>query len=226
MTTAHRPGSLHQRNKHFKSRHSSKSQIKTRNKGKVPASGHQHATTVGHQPTRLDRKNAAKLEREKIKAQRLMEHRFFGNGHSSKVPKIVAVVALSQDICVRQVVESLQDDDDGASCAMMVQNDQDQERHARIVHQGQTLLMVECERPGVSTESSSAAAGEGNNGEDKDNLGEYFMNTLRAAQSADYILVVASAREEVDALGESLLEAMAAQGSSNVVIAIAVGFTV
>ncbi|KAJ1310511.1 hypothetical protein OPQ81_007242 [Rhizoctonia solani] len=105
----HRP-TLKQQNKPFKSKHASKGSLKAAAKGRVGNSPKaQPLTSVALAQTKLNRKNAAKQNQIKKRAELADEGKIFHGPNAA--PRIVAVVPLSPDISARetalQVVKAL-----------------------------------------------------------------------------------------------------------------------
>jgi pre-rRNA-processing protein TSR1 len=101
---SHRPSSLHQTNKTFKSKHASKGQVKKKNKGKIERLSMASKKSMQYL-SKADRRNAAKLtqirkRQEFTEAQRRI-------GHVNGAPKIVLVVGLSQEINVATALDRL-----------------------------------------------------------------------------------------------------------------------
>lgn len=90
----HRPGPLKHKNKPFKSKFSTKGSFKKKFKGRVEAhvpGGRQNIKTIGKADTKLNRKNALKIEQQKKReelAQRLRS--------KSSVPRLCVSADLSQ----------------------------------------------------------------------------------------------------------------------------------
>ncbi|KAJ3017464.1 hypothetical protein HKX48_003533 [Thoreauomyces humboldtii] len=100
---SHRSG-LKQQNKTFKSRHSTKGQVKAKAKGKVEAASsvkNKHLA-VSH---KADRKNQAKLVQQRKRSDVVASNRLFSG--ASGAPKIVAIVPLCPDVDARIVVSEL-----------------------------------------------------------------------------------------------------------------------
>ncbi|GBB94661.1 hypothetical protein RclHR1_00240009 [Rhizophagus clarus] len=101
----HRAGSLKQSNKPFKSKHATKGAIKDKEKGKVNRKPIKHSSANLRSITRVDRRNAAKLEQQKKREEVLKANRFFEGRHGT--PKIVAVVPLCTDVNSYSAVKSI-----------------------------------------------------------------------------------------------------------------------
>ncbi|CCO30377.1 Ribosome biogenesis protein tsr1 homolog [Rhizoctonia solani AG-1 IB] len=96
----HRP-TLKQQNKPFKSKHASKGSLKAAAKGRVGNSPKvQPAASVAVAQTKLNRKNAAKQNQLKKRAELADEGKIFHG--SNAAPRIVAVVPLSPDVSSQQ----------------------------------------------------------------------------------------------------------------------------
>ncbi|KAI8820808.1 uncharacterized protein EV422DRAFT_64049 [Fimicolochytrium jonesii] len=103
-TSHHHRSGLKQQNKGFKSRHSTKGQVKAKTKGKVDVTQsvkHKH-NAVSH---KADRRNQAKLIQQKKRNDLVNFNRLFSGARGA--PKIVAVVPLCPDVDPRQVVADL-----------------------------------------------------------------------------------------------------------------------
>lgn len=230
----HRSGALHQSNKSFKSRHATKGAQRAANGGKVErgtvtssakrtgvkggAASADHTNRV-----KTDRRNAAKLQREKSRAGRLQEHRFFAastasGAASSAVPKLVAVVPLCPDVDAVKFVERMTEGCEAGSSNLIGRA----VRHRSVVadhgHQA-VLTFVAFPRP---LKQGADAAMDGESSDNHEQHTTHFMDVLGGCQVADYVIVLTSAVEEVDALGAALLESIAAQGAPTMVTAIAV----
>ncbi|PKY39724.1 DUF663-domain-containing protein [Rhizophagus irregularis] len=101
----HRAGSLKQSNKPFKSKHATKGTIRDKTKGKTNRKPIKHSSANLRSITRVDRRNAAKLEQQKKREEVLKENRFFEGRHGT--PKIVAVIPLCTDVNSYSAVKSI-----------------------------------------------------------------------------------------------------------------------
>ncbi|KIK67406.1 hypothetical protein GYMLUDRAFT_37524 [Collybiopsis luxurians FD-317 M1] len=103
-TRHHHRSTLKQSNKSFKSRHSSKGALKDAAKGKVPRSSPKLFSTTSNDAAqlRLNRRNAAKQAQQAKRQDLIGAKRLF-----SKVPRIVAVVSLTEDVDCSGVIKSL-----------------------------------------------------------------------------------------------------------------------
>ncbi|ORY00286.1 DUF663-domain-containing protein [Basidiobolus meristosporus CBS 931.73] len=99
----HHRATLKQKNKPFKSRHSSKGSLKDQAKGKVNRQGVKHSAK--NITKKADRKNTAKLLQQKKRAALTQANRIF-NGRNG-APKIVAVIPLAPDVEASSVVANL-----------------------------------------------------------------------------------------------------------------------
>ncbi|KAH7340160.1 ribosome biogenesis protein tsr1 [Rhizoctonia solani] len=98
----HRP-TLKQQNKPFKSKHASKGSLKAAAKGRVGNSPKsQSATSVAIAQTKLNRKNAAKQNQIKKRAELADEGKIFHGMNAA--PRIIAVVPLCPDVSPQQTV--------------------------------------------------------------------------------------------------------------------------
>jgi pre-rRNA-processing protein TSR1 len=190
----HRPGSLHQSNKRFKSKHASKGALKERNSGKVERStggGPKHQSTAAAQQ-KLNRKNAARMAQQRLRQQRVDQLRIF-QGRSG-APRICAVIPLCADVSASRVVNDLFNDQVRAGMDCDITSDN---RH-RILDLTsrfkQKLQFIELDRPHDST------------------FYKHFLSVLDACKVADCVLFVVSAREDVDEYGKLLITAIRAQG--------------
>ncbi|RCI05342.1 hypothetical protein CU098_005966 [Rhizopus stolonifer] len=100
---SHRPGSLHQSNKPFKSRHASKGTLREASKGKV----NRVAVKQGGPKTlsKTDRRHAAKLLQQKKREDITRTNRIFEGRHGA--PKIVPVLPLCSDSEVPRAIDAL-----------------------------------------------------------------------------------------------------------------------
>ncbi|CAJ0637222.1 16301_t:CDS:10 [Entrophospora sp. SA101] len=101
----HHRATLKQTNKSFKSKHATKSELKDKSKGKVNRVNVKKATSRLRISTKVDRRNAAKLEQQKRREEIIKTNRFFEGKHGA--PKIVAVIPLCHDVDVFSAVESI-----------------------------------------------------------------------------------------------------------------------
>ena len=237
----HRPGQLHQSNKPFKSKHASKGQLRAQSNGKVQRKPLKSSAASSSADFKVNRRNAAKLQRQRVRAERLLEHRFFAQRQGRDggvVPKVVAVLPLSDDVCAKRLVERLgaasisSDVTDTVSTAMF--GDKALSLRQQLVDvrepQSQRFSFLCLDRPqdqsnannGNEDDASMMRFEEDSMNTDVAAQSQYFMDVLSAVQVADYVLVLTSAVEEVDALGTALLEAIAAQGAPSMVASIAV----
>ncbi|KAJ3387705.1 hypothetical protein HDU84_000584 [Entophlyctis sp. JEL0112] len=92
----HHRSSAKAANKGFKSRHATKGAIKAANKGKVGRGASQTSAAVASAQKRTDRRNAAKIEQKKKRADLLTATRLFSGNNAP--PKVVAVVPLCPDV--------------------------------------------------------------------------------------------------------------------------------
>ncbi|KAI8049241.1 hypothetical protein BDF22DRAFT_700154 [Syncephalis plumigaleata] len=99
----HHRATLKQANKPFKSRHASKGQLREKSKGRVQRQSIKGASL--RKQSRLDRRNAAKLEQKKKRESIVALTRLFTGRNA--VPKIVAVIPLCKDNDVLQFVRQL-----------------------------------------------------------------------------------------------------------------------
>ncbi|OMJ19290.1 Ribosome biogenesis protein tsr1-like protein [Smittium culicis] len=98
----HHRASLKQTNKPFKSRHATKSDLRDKSKGKT-----QRTSVKGkvlRKQSRLDRKNALKIEQRKKREDYANIKRLFTG--RSKVPKTVSFVPLCKNVDVSQIISS------------------------------------------------------------------------------------------------------------------------
>ncbi|CAI2167866.1 12927_t:CDS:10 [Funneliformis geosporum] len=101
----HKAGSLKQSNKPFKSKHATKGAIKDKIKGKVNRKAIKHSSANTRSISRVDRRNAAKLEQQKKREEVLKTNRFFEGKHGT--PKIVAVIPLCPDVNSYSAIKSI-----------------------------------------------------------------------------------------------------------------------
>ncbi|CAG8623092.1 14866_t:CDS:10 [Funneliformis caledonium] len=108
----HKAGSLKQSNKPFKSKHATKGAIKDKIKGKffkkkckVNRKSIKHSGANTRSISRVDRRNAAKLEQQKKREEVLKTNRFFEGRHGT--PKIVAVIPLCPDVDSYNAIKSI-----------------------------------------------------------------------------------------------------------------------
>ena len=233
----HRPGSLHQSNKSFKSKHASKGALRAKNNGKVSdrpgvkSKSTSKSQQQQQQHGKQDRRNSAKMLREKIRQERQREHRFFTG--RQRAPKLIALVPLSSDIQPVDILDrwiaSLAQE--GIHCTSTptpnVDVPQEQGRHRSIELDGQTFLFLElprvsdqqikqCDKMEVATTTTTTTT------TPSKTYSQHFMDVLAACQVADYVVAMASAVQEVDPLGRALLEAIAEQGVASVLGTISV----
>ncbi|KAJ1535286.1 hypothetical protein HK405_015747, partial [Cladochytrium tenue] len=83
----HHRSTLKQQNKTFKSRHASKGAIKAKNKGRVGTVGPKASSSSALSSKKADRRNAAKIEQLKKRAELVANTRFFTGTNAP--PKIV-----------------------------------------------------------------------------------------------------------------------------------------
>ncbi|KAI7872517.1 hypothetical protein BDF14DRAFT_1754280 [Spinellus fusiger] len=101
----HRPGSMHQSNKPFKSRHATKSSIREATKGKVDRTTAKQSTAASKVTSRLDRRNTARTLQQTKREEITRTKRLFEGRHGA--PKIVPVLPLCPDSDVEGAIASL-----------------------------------------------------------------------------------------------------------------------
>jgi len=100
---SHRPASMHQANKPFKSKHATKGQLKEQSKGKV--NRNKVAGTQKKVSTKADRRNAAKLAQKSKREEIAKLNRSVGGTHGSS--KLIAVISLCEDVDAKLVFEKI-----------------------------------------------------------------------------------------------------------------------
>ncbi|PVU94408.1 hypothetical protein BB561_002577 [Smittium simulii] len=99
----HHRATLKQKNKSFKSKHATKTQLKDKNKGKT------QRTPVKGKMSRIqrkaDRRNYAKIEQRKKRDEQAMIKRLFTG--RNRAPKLVAMIPLCQDVQPASLVENM-----------------------------------------------------------------------------------------------------------------------
>ncbi|KAJ6498822.1 ribosome biogenesis protein tsr1 [Mycena sanguinolenta] len=186
----HRP-TLKQQNKHFKSRHATKSSLKEAAKGKVPKQSPKSnpGSKIAAQ-TRLNRRNNAK-QAQTLKRNALVSATRLFNGVDG-APRIVAVIPLSEDVSTRGAVSSLAE-------ALDVATD-------NCPDQG--LWKMRAERFKTSLQFLSVPY-------------KRMYDALDACKVADYVVFVLSSTVEVDTWGDTLLRTLQGQGLPEVVTVLA-----
>ncbi|RKP25100.1 hypothetical protein SYNPS1DRAFT_33053 [Syncephalis pseudoplumigaleata] len=181
----HRP-TLKQTNKPFKSRHATKGQMRDKAKGRVQRQSIKGATL--RKQSRLDRRNAAKLEQKKKRETLVAITRLFTGRNA--VPKIVCIIPLCKDNDVLQFVRQLY------RCENLpppTAND--------LCGSGPVYLTSERQKQTLQLLMPS----------------RNFINILDTAKVADFCVFLVSAEEEVDRFGELCLRAIQSQGVPSVV---------
>ncbi|KAI8089353.1 uncharacterized protein BX664DRAFT_332799 [Halteromyces radiatus] len=100
----HRPGSMHQSNKPFKSRHATKGTLKEISKGKVNRTSVKQGGGL-KSLSKQDRRHAAKVLQQKKRDELTRVHRVFEGRHGA--PKIVPVLPLCPDSDVDAAITAL-----------------------------------------------------------------------------------------------------------------------
>ncbi|KAI7898168.1 uncharacterized protein BX663DRAFT_525916 [Cokeromyces recurvatus] len=104
MEHRHRPGSSHQSNKPFKSRHATKGALKEASKGKINRMSVKQAN-AGKIVSKTDRRHAAKILQQKKREEITRISRLFEGRQGA--PKIVPVLPLCPDSDVESAIEAL-----------------------------------------------------------------------------------------------------------------------
>ncbi|KAK3713773.1 ribosome biogenesis protein tsr1 [Vermiconidia calcicola] len=173
-------------NKAFKTRHTSKSALKDRAKGKVE-SFEKGSRKTPHQQimSKLDRRNHAKQIRTNKSVERAKEESVF-NGRDG-APRIVAIVPLCEDVKGSEVVKQLN-------------SSVDVEEEAPLVDA--TPWRVEIPRFKQKVQYLTP--------------GRDLLEGMDACRTADFVMFMLSANEEVDEFGEQILRVIESQGVSTV----------
>ncbi|KAJ3080894.1 hypothetical protein HK102_002740 [Quaeritorhiza haematococci] len=181
----HHRSSLKQQNKPFKSKHSTKGQLKAKTKGKVDdTTARTNAANAARKKvnsSKADRRNAAKLVQQRKKEDIVAANRLFQGAEGA--PKIVAVVPLCPDVDSRTVVKHIFESVD----------------EPYYERPGPITLDVPRFRQRLQLIPLNS---------EKRNL----LHILDAVKVADYVLFVVSAEVEVDSFGELVLSTIKAQG--------------
>ncbi|KAG8842933.1 hypothetical protein FRB91_003816 [Serendipita sp. 411] len=198
-THHHHRSTLKQQNKPFKSRHSTKSSLKDKAKGRVPSL--QAVNTKRPDPripplptqaqAKQNRRNQAK-QVQKAKRQSLVEATRIFNGIDG-APRIVAVVPLCEDISAKDLALKFRG---------VLEGEATKEPEEACPNRG--IWRIRAERFRTSIQFILLSYGQ-------------FYETLDAVKAADYVVLGLSAADEVNSWGESLLRSLQAQGFPQVV---------
>ncbi|KAI9226327.1 MAG: hypothetical protein DHS80DRAFT_32834 [Piptocephalis tieghemiana] len=194
---SHRPGSLAQSNKAFKSRHASKTQLRDKAKGKVSRErltgvkgGARRSTSMAQ--SKADRKNAARLEQQKKRHSLLVNAKLFSGRHG--VPKICLLLPLCPDVSGTMLMKQCWESEGQTYQAPPPPSPSNPTLRPQCSHtlsiprHKQSIQFID---PGVHD----------------------FIGILDAAKVADFILPILSATVEATPFAEHLLRSIQAQGS-------------
>ncbi|KAK9490900.1 hypothetical protein V1508DRAFT_390727 [Lipomyces doorenjongii] len=181
MMAHHHRSSLNKNHKAFKTKHSSKSALKAKTKGKVEKSTQQHKPK--HSANKLERRNKAKQIMLSKKEEVELNKKFFDGRRGA--PRIVAVIPLCPDVDAAEVVRSLNKSIDA---------------DIDVPYSGIFTTSIDRFRQKVQYIVSP----------------RHFTSISDAAQVADFVVFVLSAKQEVDHFGETCLRSVVAQGVSTV----------
>ncbi|KAG6844381.1 hypothetical protein H0H87_007285 [Tephrocybe sp. NHM501043] len=182
----HRP-TLKQSNKHFKSKHATKSSLKDAAKGRIArTSPKASATSNASAQTKLNRRNNAKQAQAKKRNALVSATRLFSGVDGA--PRIVAVIPLSPDIDPKSIVASLAE-------SLDVSTDD-------CPQSG--IWKMKAERFKTSLQFINVPY-------------KNFYAALDACKVADYVVFALSTTIEVDTWGDTLLRTLQAQGLPDVV---------
>ena len=192
MPFSHRPSSLHQANKPYKSK--SKRAIKSLQKGKVDRSNHGNGPKSNVlADSKANRKNAAKVkilsQREKAKHA----HRMF-TGRVS-VPKIGAIIPLSKTATAASFLGSIQGVE---GCKLSWPHNAtglNLPASCQLFDSKQSVQWISCEREHSGSDYA------------------FMLNVLDSCKAADFVVFLVAASEDVDEVGSSILSAINAQGN-------------
>ncbi|PCH36063.1 ribosome biogenesis protein tsr1 [Wolfiporia cocos MD-104 SS10] len=182
----HRP-TLKQSNKPYKSRHATKSALKEASKGRTARQSPQNTSTgSAAAQLRVNRRLHAKQIRDNKRQALVSATRIF-NGVDG-VPRIVAIVPLTEDVSARNVATALAQSLDPSL--------------GEAPEQG--IWKVKAERFKTSLQFIPLPY-------------KRLYTTLDACKAADYVVFVLSSEVEVDTWGDTLLRTLQAQGLPEVV---------
>ncbi|KAK9468020.1 hypothetical protein V1512DRAFT_246770 [Lipomyces arxii] len=176
----HHRATMKKDHKVFKTKHSSKSSLKAKNKGKIEKTG---KLKVKHVASKLERRNKAKQLMLVKKEENEMSKKFFDGRKGAS--RIVAVIPLCADVDSAAVVKAL-----NASV----------EINTEVPYNG--VLNTTVDRFKQKIQYIIAP--------------RHFTTIIDAAQTADFVVFVLSAKQEVDQFGETCLRSIVAQGVSTV----------
>jgi pre-rRNA-processing protein TSR1 len=185
---SHRPSSLHQSNKPFKSRHASKGQLKEKHKGKVNRISQNPKKKLAFLPTKASRRHVAKMtqlqrHKEIMKAKKKV-------GHLNGAPKIVVLVGLSEEVDVIAMMHRLYQANN--TLHGREPNEYTMEHASSF---GSSVYIEDFKQKYILIASKRD-----------------IMNVLDLARVADFLLVVFSAEHPLDAFGNLVITCIKAQG--------------
>lgn len=182
-------GTLKKDHKPFKSKHSTKGQLKNQYKGKVEKSS--NASVKNKVISKLDRKhNSKQLRDNKIGETKLIRKLFEG---SQGTEKIITVISLTKDIAANQIASRL------------INSIKDEENQPDIIIESPSIQSFKLGRFRSNIKVIIP---------DQTNL----LSILDAAKISDYVIFGLSAQEEIETnYGETILRSVIAQGIASVI---------
>ena len=185
---SHRPSSLHQSNKPFKSRHASKGQLKEKYKGKVNRISQNSKKKRAQLPTKASRRHAAKItqlqkQKEILKAKKRV-------GHLNGAPKVVVLVGLSEEVDVIATMDRLYQANN-----TLHGREPNEYTINHTSHFGSSVYIENSKQKYILLASKRD-----------------IMSVLDLARVADFLLVVFSAEHPLDTFGNLVITCIKAQG--------------
>ncbi|KAK9477143.1 hypothetical protein V1514DRAFT_334653 [Lipomyces japonicus] len=181
MIGHHHRSTLKKIQKSYKSKHSSKSALKAKNKGKIEKSVSNNK--LRHEATKQERRNKAKQAMLHKRVETEQNKKFFDGRKGAS--RIVAVIPLCPDVDATEVVKRLNGSVD---------------INTKVPYSG--VFTVPVERYKQKIQYIVAP--------------RHTTSILDAAQVADFVVFVLSAKQEVDHFGETCLRTIVSQGVSTV----------